>query len=711
MRHAPSLAATLAATLPLLLAACGGPPAAVAPPPQPAPFAAPIASAAPLAPQPVSVRRVVVSLTRPSGSDVITTAPDGTLTEALDVVQNGRGPHVDSTMHLAADGTPASFEAHGHHEMGTPVDETFALDAGHARWKSHEEDATRDVSGSAFFVPISDGVALFPLLVTAALKAGGTLTLLPGGQAHVEKAGDATVSANGKQKHLVEYVITGLDLTPTPVWMEDDGSWFGFVQPWFSVVPEGWESAIDPLVAKQRELERARELAIAQRLAHTPPAAGLALVHARVLDVVRGKWLADQTVLVVGDTIRAMGSSASVKIPAGAETIDLAGKALLPGLWDMHAHLGDADGALNIASGVTTVRDVGNDPDLLDDYKKRFDDGTAVGPHVFRMGFIEGRGEKAASSTITAETDAEAKAAVEFFVKRHYDGIKIYNSVKPELVPLLAKEAHAHGMSVTGHIPVHMLANEAVRAGYDGIEHVNMLFLNFFADHDTDTRTTARFSIVGDKAADFDFKSKEAEDFFALLRAHHTVSDPTLATFEETYVFQPGKVARGYEPILGRLPVQLQRAFLTGGMPMVGKEDLYRRSFDKMIAMARVLREHKIQVVAGTDALAGLMLDRELELFVQGGIAPIDALRMATIEPARVMKADKTSGSIAVGKTADLFVVDGDPVARIDDVANVVTTLRAGVVFPSKDVFQTVGVQPAPGPQLTQAATPPKSQN
>ena len=128
----------------------------------------------------------------------------------------------------------------------------------------------------------------------------------------------------------------------------------------------------------------------------------------------------------------------------------------------MHAHLGAADGALNIASGVTTVRDVGNDPDRLDDFKKRFDEGTAIGPHVLRAGFIEGRGEKAASSKITAETEAEAKAGVEFYAKRGYEMMKIYNSVKPELVPVITKEAHAHGMTVTGHIPVHMLAHEAV---------------------------------------------------------------------------------------------------------------------------------------------------------------------------------------------------------------------------------------------------------
>src|ERR1019366_1253258 len=109
--------------------------------------------------------------------------------------------------------------------------------------------------------------------------------------------------------------------------------------------------------------------------------------------------------------------------------------------------------------------------------------GTAIGPHVLRAGIIEGRGEHAASSDVTATTEEEARAAVELYAKRGYQQIKIYNSVKPELVPFLAREAHARGMTVTGHIPWRMLARDAVNAGYDGIEHVNMLFLNFFADH------------------------------------------------------------------------------------------------------------------------------------------------------------------------------------------------------------------------------------
>jgi len=645
-------------------------------------------------PQPLTVKRTLVSLTRPSGSSVATTAPDGTITIAFEMKQNGRGPKADATIHLAPDGTIASYEAHGHHEMQAPVEEVFSIEGGHARWKSREETGDATLTHPAFFIPIADVPDAIGLLAQALLKAGGTLALLPDGEAHIVKTGETTVQAGGRTKHLNAYAISGLDLTPTRVWMEDDGSWFGVVDPWFSLVPEGWESTIDPLIAKQEEMIRARDAEVAQRLAHRPPAGGLAFTHARVLDVERGRWIADQTVVVVGDTIATVGPSRTTKVPAGAETVDLAGKALLPGLWDMHAHLGLPDGLLNIASGVTTVRDVGNDPDRLDDFKKRFDDGSAVGPHVFRAGFIEGRNEKAASSRITAETEAEARAGVEFYAKRGYEMIKIYNSVRPELVPVITKEAHARGMMVTGHIPVHMLAHEAVRDGYDGIEHVNMLFLNFFADHDTDTRTPLRFSIVGDKAADFDLKSKPAQDFFAYLRQHRTVIDPTEATFEGTFVAQQGKVPPGEEWVVQRLPVQPKRWFLTGGLPMAGKEELYGRSYDKMLAMVRALHDAKVTVVTGTDALAGMMLDRELELFVRAGLSPADALRDATIVPARAMKVERKTGTIAAGKAADLVVVDGDPLANIADVRKTVTTVRGGVVYRAKDAFEAVDVRP-----------------
>jgi hypothetical protein len=397
----------------------------------------------------------------------------------------------------------------------------------------------------------------------------------------------------------------------------------------------------------------------------------------------------------VGDKIRSVGPAKKAQVPAGAEVMDLQGKAVLPGLWDMHAHLGDADGALNLASGVTTVRDVGNDPDRLDERKRSYDDGTAVGPRTIRFGFIEGRNEKAASSKVTAETEDEAKAAVEFYARRGYEGIKIYNSVRPDLVPLLAREAHARGMAVTGHIPVHMLAHEAVAAGYDGIEHINMLFLNFFADHDTDTRTTLRFTLVGDRAASFDLSGKAVSEFIATLKKRRILVDPTVGVFEDLLVAEPGKVTPGVARMVERLPVQAQRSFLKGGLPLTGEQRVtYRASFEKLLEMVRRLRKAGVPLVAGTDWLPGLTLHYELALFVRAGLSPADALRIATIESARAMKLDGRTGSIAAGKDADLFIVDGDPLRRIEDLATVQHTVRAGVVYASAPLYETVGVRP-----------------
>jgi imidazolonepropionase-like amidohydrolase len=454
---------------------------------------------------------------------------------------------------------------------------------------------------------------------------------------------------------------------------------------------------LDTLVEQGKVIRRALDKQAHERLAHRPPAAGLALTHARVLDVEHGKWIPDQTVVVVGDTIRSVGPSKAAKIPAGAETVDLAGKALVPGLWDMHAHLGDDAGTLDVASGVTTVRDVGNVPESLDDYKKRYDEGSAIGPHVYRAGFIEGTGKDASHLGVKVKTPDEAKAAVELYAKRGYEMIKIYNSVPTDLVPLLAKEAHARGMGVTGHIPVHMLANEAVRAGYDGIEHINQVMLNFFADHDTDTRTTKRFSLVAEKMADLDLGSKPMKDFLALLREHKTVLDPTYVAFEDLLVGRQGEIIPDVKWIHDRLPVLRQRGMMAGGLPVDATTDArYRKSWEKLVAMIKVFHDAKVTLVTGTDALPGLMLDHELEIFVQGGLSTADALRAATLVPARVMNADKRSGSIAAGKVADLVVVDGDPLARITDLRRTVTTYRAGVAFSSADLFRSIGVATAP---------------
>ena len=665
-----------------VLSCAGGEPAPATPPPA-APAPKPMAEA------PKTIRRTVLCFGQVCGSSVTTFEAGGRGHNVYDVHTNGRGPHTDATFELAPDGTLASYESHGHATFGSATKEVFTLAGGRAKWDSQDEHGDKPMNGAAAFVPISS-VDLDAFMVQALRAHGGTIALLPGGTARMEKAGEATIDLDGQKKHLVANALTGFWLAPTYIWTEDDGTFFGEGEFSQWIGPEGADAAAAQLIPKQQELTHALDQRISEQLSHKPGAAGVALVHARVLDVEKGAWIPDQTVLIQGDKIAGVGKD--LRVPQGAETIDLKGKAVLPGLWDMHAHFSDGDGVMDVASGITSARDVGNKPDTLDDYKKRFDEGRAIGPHLYRAGFIEGRGKDAAHAEVTATNEAEAKAAVAYYAARHYDMIKIYNSVPPEIVPTLTREAHAHGMGVTGHIPAHMLANEAVKAGYDGIEHQNQVMLNFFADHETDTRTLQRFTLVGEKLPDFDLGSAPVKALWALFREHHTVIDPTAATFELTYVAGQGKLPPGTEAEVARLPVQIQRSYFVGGLDLEGKADLYRRAFDKMLASIKAMQDAGVTVVAGTDAIAGITLQRELELFVKAGITPAQALRDATIVPARAMKADTRTGSIAKGKVADLFVVDGDPLANISDAQKTVMTFVAGVRYDAPALCETVGV-------------------
>jgi hypothetical protein len=591
--------------------------------------------------------------------------------------------------------TIRTFEAHGTYTMGNPIDETFAVEGRKAKWKSHEEEGEVELSAPAFFVPLAQDPEVYGLLLGALLASQGTIALLPGGEAKLERTAEADVeSAQGKKKRVVGYTITGLDLLPVRVWANEDGTYFGYVDAWYSCLEEGYEGAIPALVEIQKRLDAERDRSIADRLAHRAPEAGVAFVGAKVLDVEKKRWLPDQTVVVIGDRISLVGPSKSTKAPPGAEIVEVAGKSIIPGLWDMHAHLGPADGVLNVASGITTARDLGNNPDRVDDMKNRFDTLAAVGPHVLRSGFIEGRGENAAGAEITAVTEDEAKKAVEFYASRGYEGIKIYNSMAPPLVPVLAKLAHDRGMRVSGHVPAGMRAEDVVKAGYDEVQHVNMLFLNFLIDETVDTRTPQRFTVVADRASEVDLSSKRVQAFVKLLLEKKTVIDPTVNVFEWLFVARPGRVLPGVEPIAARLPVQLQRSFKQGGLPVdAEKDEKYVATFARVLAMVKMLHAKKVPIVAGTDSLAGLSLHRELELYVEAGIPAGDVLAIATIGSARVMKKDGEVGSIAKGKRADFVVIDGDPMARIQDLRKVVTTVRGGVSFSSPDLYEVVGVK------------------
>lgn len=678
-----------------VLAACGEDP----PPPPQTPALPPAAVVAEdPRPQTKELKYSVVVMSRPAGGATTILKPDGKRDTIFAYLDNGRGPKVQIHADTDTQGILERFDAAGTETMGNVVDEHFTFDGKTMKWTNRAEKGEKPAS-RAFYVPLAPYPEAIGLLANAIIADGGTLPLLPDGEAKIEKTTETFLEGGGhsgtRKRHVTSYAITGLEILPTRLWLDDHGELFGVVDAWFSFIRAGWEKSIDALVAIQKDLDEKREEALAKKIAKKPPAAGVAFTHARVFDADNKRWLTDHTVVVVDGKITAVGPTAATKPPAGAEVIDATNKSILPGLWDNHAHLGPGDGELDIASGVTTARDMGNDPDRLDRFKQRFDETIAIGPHVVRAGFIEGRGDKAAGSKITAETEAEAIAAVAEYNKRGYEQIKIYNSMKPELVPILAREAHAKNMRVSGHVPVHMRAEDVVKNGYDEIQHINMLFLNFFVDKDTDTRTTLRFSIVADKADGLKLDSKPVKDFIQLLKEKKTVIDPTIAVFEHMFCAREGSASPTYKSILDRLPVQVRRGAYTGGLVVPeGKDALYKQAYARAKELLKLLHTSGVPIIPGTDGLAGLTLDRELEIWVEAGIPVDDVLLAATLGSARVNRKDKTTGSIKVGKDADLFLVDGDPHAKIGDIRKVVTTLRSGVMFDSKAVYESVGIRP-----------------
>jgi imidazolonepropionase-like amidohydrolase len=631
----------------------------------------------------------------PAGSASSRVEPDGTRVETFEFNDRGRGSNTTSRYRLDDKGLPAFVETTGVDYWKTPVAEKFERTGGHASWKSAAEKGERDVREPAFFLSLNGPPQESALLAKALLAAPGhRLPLLPTGEARLEEITSLPVQAAGRSQTVHLYSLAGLGFTPGYLWLDENRDLFASVGGWGALFRDGWVDAVPQLTHAQDTAEKARFKEAAARLAHHPQGGGLAIRHARLFDPATGAYRPDTTVLVAGNRIQAVGPDAEVTVPPGVEVVDARGKALLPGLWDMHVHLGEEQGLFDLASGVTSVRDLANDVDQLLDMRRRWDSGEGIGPRVLMAGFLDGPGPYAGPTKALVSTEAQALEWVDRYARLGYVQIKLYSSLDPRLVPPIVKRAHELGLRVSGHIPNGMSAEQAVRAGYDEIQHVNFLVLNFL-DPKIDTRTPARFSEVAKHAAELDLNSDRVKSFIALLKARGIVSDPTLNAFEGMFKAQPGEVDPSLAAVADRLPPQVQRGLYNAGLnPPADQVQRYRDSYRAMQNLVKALYDAGVTIVAGTDAMAGFTLHRELELYVDSGIPAPDALRIATLGAARVMKRDRDLGSIAPGKLADLILVDGDPAARISDIRRVVLTVKDGVVYDPAALWREVGVKP-----------------
>lgn len=643
-----------------------------------------------------------------AGHQIVVHGDDGVTRVDYLFKDNGRGPELKEEYTLAADGTFASYSVKGTSTFGAPVDESFAIENGVARWKSTSEAGEQPaVPGAAYWslggTPQSTAVALAAL----SRRDDGKLPLIPSGTLSMRSVAQMDVVNGADTRKIQLMVVTGVGFTPSFVWttVEAQPRFFAFIFPgYLQLIEKGWQGNADTMETRQKEAEGEVLADLQRRLSH--PLRGTTLVrNARVFDSESATLGAGSDLLIENGRIISI-SSVSHEQASIDHVIDAGGRILLPGLFDMHGHIDEWQGGLHLAAGVTTVRDMGNDNASLQELIADERAGRALSPSIVAAGFLEGESPMSARNGFVVADLAAAKKAVDWYAANGYPQIKIYNSFPKEILRETVSYAHSRDLRVSGHVPVFLRAQDALDAGFDEIQHINQVLLNFLVEDTTDTRTLERFYLPAKRVADMNFDSKPVQDFIARLAKDQIAVDPTLATFDFIR-HRPGQMSKVFAAVAAHLPPDVQRGLTVAefDIPDDATAARYEKSYEKMVDFVGRMYRAGVPILAGTDDMPGFALQRELELYVAAGMTPAQALQVATWNGAKYSRTLPDRGSIAVGKRADLILVDGDPTANIADIRNVALVIKNGTAYYPHDIYEAFGIRPFAAPIKVETVT------
>jgi len=640
---------------------------------------------------------IIQSVGGKHGDSWLWTTADGTRMNRESFNLRGQVFEMDSATKAGKDAMPETIVIRGQTPQGD-AGETFSVVSGKAKWKSPVDAGGADYKAPKFYSsqggPIDQTAIFLERLLASPDK---TLTLLPGGKARAEKLTSLTVGSGDKAKEVTAWAITGVNTFPLPVWADASNKFFGLVF-FLSWLPEDYASEHARMNEAQSKAMAERAPALVKKLVKQP-AGAVAFRNVRVFDAEARTFLVDRTVVVEKGVIAAEGAAGSVKLPAGAQVIDGKGKTLIPGLWDSHLHTGtDFTGVQELSMGVTSVRDPGNDDKNTLDRLRRAKAGELLLPNVYPSSLIDGRGPFTAQVANAATSEAEAVAHVVSAKQKGFTGVKFYGTLNKDWLPAAAAEAHKQGLHVHGHIPVGMRPLDAINGGYDEITHINWIIMQAMPDSVIAVSNgIMRFEGPGRYGKDVDLDSKPITDIISAMAAKGIYSDPTMVAFEGLYVPENGDLSPAYAPFVGTMPPATERGFRAGGFAV--PKDLtrahYRASWAKMVELLGRMHKAGVPIVAGTDG-AGMELVHELEIYVQAGMTPAEALATATIMPARLVGQDKNTGSIKVGKAADLVLVEGDPSKRIGDLRQTRVVMLGGKLLDADELRAAAGFSGRP---------------
>ena len=651
-----------------------------------------------LANPPANARHfIILSTGGKHGDSWAWTLPDGTRMSRESLNLRGQVWEIDTAITPGADGLPSRIVVRGVTPSGD-AGETFAIGNGKATWVSQIDTGDAAYSSPHLYVAVGGTADTNAILLERLLAAPNrTLDLLPGGQAHAETLTTLAVGTGDRRQTITAWAITGLSNSPIVMWADANGKFFG-TNAGLAWLPEGYEDALKPTEKAQSDALAVTTAALGKSLARTPTAP-IAITNVRTFDAVGGRFLEGQTVVVDKGIIIAAGPSARVIVPANAERVDGAGKTLVPGLWDCHMHVNDDfTGLQELSMGVTSVRDPGNSDTATIDRAARRGKGQLLSPHVYASSLIDGKGPYTAQVANVATSEAEAIAWINKAKDGGFTGIKFYGTFNPAWLKASIAEAHRLGLHVHGHIPAGIRPMDAIDAGYDEITHINWIVMQAVPDSVIAVSNgIARFEGPGRYAKDLTVDAGALKTLVGTMAAKHIASDPTMTAFEGLYVPENGDLSPSYAPFVGTLPPATERGFRQGGFAV--PKDLtraqYRASWAKMVQLLGSMHRAGVPIVAGTDG-SGIELIHELEIYVEAGFTPASALAAATIAPARLVGADTRTGSITVGKAADLLLVEGDPSKRIGDLRHTRLVMMDGQVMDADALRKAAGFSGRP---------------
>ena len=624
---------------------------------------------------------VIVSTAGKHGDEYMWKTADGRTAFRQSILLRGLIFETDETMRLGADGMPTDVVIRGVTPSGDAA-ENFAIANRNASWTSPVDKGGTAYSAPAFYVAQGGPFVSVAPQVDALLAAGvGGLALLPSGKATFQKVTSLDVDGPQGKKHVDLVLMRGTAQTPQPYWVEKR-KFFGALVG-LSILPAGYEGNQEKMQAAQDAAIAALAPATARKFLTADARRPVLFRNVKIYDADHERFVPGQNVVVADGKIQMVGTMLP-KLAADARVIDGTGKTLVPGLWDSHMHVGDDFQTVSeLALGVTNCRNPGGPIELEVSQRERRNAGTLLAPECWDSVIVDQKGPLVAQGSLAVSSLDETLAAVRKIKANNLTAVKFYTSMNPAWIPPGAKLAHELGLHVHGHIPAGMRTLDAINAGYDEITHIYFATMQAMPQEVVDkSNTTMRMLGPGKYFKDVDLDAEPTRTVIKTMAEKKIVLDPTLVVVEGVLLAEAGKVSPAYTSYIGTLPAATERGFKSGPIPYLPgmTRDDAVKSVHHMGEYVAKLKRAGVPIVAGTDGF-GMEIVRELELYVDGGMTTAEALATATIIPARNVKADARTGSIKVGKEADLLLVDGDPEARIGDLRHVDQVMSDGVLM------------------------------